>query len=94
MNIDNAITAYKELAPQIFKGKWWAQGQALKFLGTEARHYWLEGKNLVEAIEGFLSDKGLDKEMKLLEPSAPVCRTYVFCHRLADYCEGVKGLFI
>jgi hypothetical protein len=78
MNIDDAIKAYKELAPQIFKGKWWTQNQAPKFLGTEARHYWLEGKNLVEAIESFLSKKGLDKGIKLLEPSAPVCRTYVF----------------
>ena len=74
MTIDEAIEAYKDLSPEIFKKKWWTQNQASKYTGSELRQYWFEGKNLQDAVQKLLSDRGLPPDLKLLESEDPDCR--------------------
>ena len=74
MTIDEAIEAYRQLSPNIFKKKWWAQGQASKYTGAQLKHYWFEGKNVEDAVRSLLGDRKLDPDMKLLESEDPDCR--------------------
>ena len=74
MTIEEAITAYKALAPDIFQKKWWTQSQPLKYFGAEMQQYWFEGKNLSNAVRRLLQDKELDPDLKLWEADDPECR--------------------
>lgn len=74
MTIDEAIEAYQELSPNIFKKKWWAQSQAFKYPGAELKHYWFEGKNLKAVVRSLITNRGLDPDMKLIESEDPDCR--------------------
>jgi len=77
MTIEEAITAYKALLPQIFKRKWWTQSQPMKYFGAEMQQYWFEGKNLSEAVQALLSERRLDPSMELWESDDPDCRVCV-----------------
>ena len=74
MTIDEAIDAYKELSPKIFKKKRWAQRQLSKYAGAELKQYWFEGKNLENAVRKLLDTKELDSDLKFLESENPDCR--------------------
>lgn len=74
MTIDEAIEAYQQLSPIIFKKKWWTQNQASKYTGPELKHYWFEGKNLKDGVRKLLGDRSLDPDMMLLESEDPNCR--------------------
>ena len=77
MSIEETITAYKELSPIIFKKKWWTQNNVLKVSGSEMRHYWFEGKNLVEAVTDLLGKREMDPNTLLKESEDSSCRVYV-----------------
>ena len=74
MTIDEAIDAYKQLSPEIFKKKWWSQNLSAKYAGAELRHYWFEGKNLKDAVRQLLRDRKLHPDLELLESEDPSCR--------------------
>jgi hypothetical protein len=74
MSIEEAIAAYKLLAPDIFKKKWWTQSQPLKYFGAEMQQYWFEGKNLSDAVGRLLKNMKLDPDLKLKEADDPGCR--------------------
>lgn len=74
MTIDEAIDAYKQLSPEIFKKKWWSQNQSAKYLGAELGHYWFEGKNLKDAVRQLLGDRQLNPDLEFLESEDPSCR--------------------
>jgi patatin-like phospholipase/acyl hydrolase len=76
MTIDEAIAAYKELAPEIFRRKWWAgRNKMLKYIGAEAKQYWFEGESLQNAVVKLLERRELDPQMKLLEEKgSPECK--------------------
>lgn len=74
MSIDEAITAYKDLSPLIFKRKWWTQKQAAKYFGAEMQQYWFQGQNLVSAVEKLLEGMSMDRTSTLRESQAPACR--------------------
>jgi hypothetical protein len=86
MTIDQAITAYKALSPEIFKKKWWTQKAASKYGGAELKQYWFEGKNLKEAVRKLLKDQKLDVGLKLREADDPKCRVLVLREVIATLC--------
>ncbi|MCJ1269381.1 hypothetical protein MMC22_009273 [Lobaria immixta] len=67
MTIDEAIEAYQQLSPKIFKKRWCAQSKTSKYTGAELNDYWFEGKNLKDAVQNLLQDRKLDPDMKLLD---------------------------
>jgi hypothetical protein len=77
MTIEEAIAAYKDLSPKIFKKKWWTQNQPMKYFGAEMQHYWFEGRNLEDAVQELLTGRNLDLKLKLWESDDPLCRVYV-----------------
>lgn len=77
MTIEEAITAYKTLSPDIFQKKWWTQNQPMKYFGAEVQQYWFEGKNLKDAVQRLLRDMKLDPGLKLWEADNPSCKVYV-----------------
>ncbi|KAF8859945.1 FabD/lysophospholipase-like protein [Acephala macrosclerotiorum] len=76
MTIDEAIVAYQELAPIIFKGSWWTQQEPLKYLGAATKHYWFKGENMERALKALLQTRELPSDEKLLEANAK-CNTFV-----------------
>jgi hypothetical protein len=74
MTIEEAIEAYKSMAPKIFQKKWWTANQSWKYLGAENKEYWFKGENLKDSVCQLLEDKGFDANMKLLESDSPPCR--------------------
>ena len=74
MTIADAIKAYKEISPTIFKKKWWTQQQPLKYFGAENQHYWFEGKNVKDTVQRLLSSRGLDPDLMLCEGQDVTCR--------------------
>jgi hypothetical protein len=74
MTIEEAIDAYKGLAPMIFKKQWWTMTNASKYFGAELQEYWFEGKNITAEVLGLLEKKDLDKNIKLFESDDPDCK--------------------
>lgn len=90
MTIDEAIEAYQQLSPKIFKKRWCAQSKASRYTGAELNDYWFEGKNLKDAVQNLLQDRKLDPDMKLLESENPDCRVSVStkCNNSAQKAQG------
>lgn len=74
MSIEDAITAYKELAPEIFPKKLWSRNPVTKYIGSEAKQYWFEGKNLESAVTKLLERKDLDSQTKFRVDDESLCK--------------------